>query len=80
MTWTVQKDSAPYAYVSVEGPVTAIEPYGNETDLKPMAVRYLGPEAGAQYAEDARPNHAKGNSIKVTVQPERWLTTDYGKR
>ncbi len=75
----VQEPTAPYKYVSVEGPVVATEPYDLEADLKPMAQRYLGEAAGAQYAEGMRDAHARGNSIKVRMRPERWLTVDYGK-
>ena len=74
-----QRESSPYAYVTVEGPVTAIEPYTVEGDLLPMASRYLGAEGGAAYAEGARANYAAGTSVKVSVRPERWLTVDYAK-
>ena len=75
----VQEPTAPYKYVSVEGPIVATEAYDLETDLKPMGQRYLGQEGGAQYADGMREAHARGNSIKVVMRPERWLTVDYGK-
>ena len=77
---TVQDDQPPYSYVSVEGPIVAIEPYEIDRDLRPMAERYRGTEAGAAYAEGMRGGHDRGNSIKVRMRPERWLTADYGKR
>ncbi len=77
---TTQKDSPPYAYVSVEGPAIAIAPYDLEADLLPMASRYLGPDGGQAYIDGARPNWSAETSIKVTVQPERWLSADYAKR
>ncbi len=76
----MQVDRPPYSYVSVEGPIVAIEPYEIDRDLRPMAVRYRGAEAGAAYAEGMRASHARGNSIKVRMRPERWFTADYGKR
>ena len=76
----VQKETAPYAYVSVEGPVLSIESYSLTDDLQPMASRYLGAEGGAAYAAGMREKHAAGGSVKVTVRPENWLTVDYAKR
>ena len=76
----VQTETPPYRYVSVEGPIIAIEAYEIDRDLRPMAARYLGEQAGARYAEQSRAQHARGNSIKVRMRPERWRTVDYGKR
>ena len=42
----VQTESPPYRYVSVEGPITAIEAVDVERDLRPLAHRYLGAEEG----------------------------------
>jgi hypothetical protein len=75
----MQRETRPYAYVSVEGPVVALEPYSLDDDLAPMANRYLGEEAGAAYADGMRERHALGNSLKVTVEPENWRTVDYAK-
>jgi len=80
LTMTVQREIAPYAYVSVEGPVTAVEPYDLEADLLPMAMRYLGAEGGRGYADAMRASWNPETSIKVTVRPERWLSVDYVKR
>jgi nitroimidazol reductase NimA-like FMN-containing flavoprotein (pyridoxamine 5'-phosphate oxidase superfamily) len=38
----VQKETPPYKYVSVEGPIVAIEPANLDRDLRPLAHRYLG--------------------------------------
>jgi nitroimidazol reductase NimA-like FMN-containing flavoprotein (pyridoxamine 5'-phosphate oxidase superfamily) len=38
----VQTETPPYRYVSVEGPITAIEAVDVERDLRPLAHRYLG--------------------------------------
>lgn len=69
-----QTETAPYRYVSIEGPVTAIEPAADQ--LLPMAVRYLGEQAGRAYADGARASI----DILVRVRPERWLAVDYGKQ
>ena len=73
----VQTETAPYAYVSVEGPVTNVRPYEIETDLLAMATRYLGPEGGQAYIESAATGQ---NGVMVTMTPEHWLSTDYSKR
>ena len=69
-----QNEAAPYAYVSVEGTVTAISE-AVENDTLHMAVRYLGEEMGAGYAQA----NAGNGSVRVSIRPERWLTVDYAK-
>ena len=70
-----QTETPPYAYVTAEGPVVAIEPSKGDADVRPMAVRYLGPELGARYADSA----SEGGGVAVRIQPEHWLTVDYAK-
>ena len=69
-----QTEDAPYQYVSVEGPVTAIAPANPELEGLPMAVRYLGPEKGKQYFDSM-----SEWGVTVRVRPERWLAVDYSK-
>jgi hypothetical protein len=73
----VQHDKRPYKYVSVEGPVTSVAPYDVETDLLAMATRYVGESGGLEFIKNMREKAAKGNGIKVTIKPERWLSLDY---
>ena len=70
-----QTETAPYQYVSVEGPFTT-RPSSQE-ELLAMAVRYLGEEQGKAYAE----NSAGGGegSIVVAIAPETWFSVDYNK-
>jgi len=72
----VQTESAPYQYVSIEGPVEIGE-VDFERDTKEMAIRYLGQQMGEMYlatmAADPEP------SILVTLKPERWYSVDYSK-
>ncbi|MEZ5557265.1 MAG: pyridoxamine 5'-phosphate oxidase family protein [Pseudomonadales bacterium] len=68
-----QSETAPYRYVSVEGPVTSLDPPGDA--LLPMAVRYLGEEMGRMYAA----GDSGEDSVLVRMQPQRWLAVDYGK-
>jgi len=71
-----QTETPPYKYVSVEGPVVAIEPADLERDRRPLARRYFGTELGDRYIEDNR--DAAGSAL-FRMQPERWLTVDYAK-
>lgn len=72
-TLTVQTETAPYQYVSVEGPVTVSQ---RELDDLALAVRYLGPELGAWYAQENAPDE---HSAVVTLRPEHWRTFDFAK-
>ena len=72
-TMTVQTETPPYQYVSVEGPVT-IE--ASQRDVSTMAIRYLGHQLGTAYAEH---NPTTDTSVIARLTPERWLTCDFGK-
>ena len=73
----VQTESPPYRYVSVEGPITAIEAVDVERDLRPLAHRYLGAAEGDRFVEQTREGQAE--NILLRMRPERWLTADYAK-
>ena len=75
-----QTTASPYRYVSIEGPVSKIVPADLSADLLPMAQRYLGEQAGKDYAAALAGKYALGTAIKVMLRPERWLTVDYAKR
>jgi nitroimidazol reductase NimA-like FMN-containing flavoprotein (pyridoxamine 5'-phosphate oxidase superfamily) len=64
-----------YSYVSVEGPIVAVEPADVEAHSRPMARRYFGAELGDLYIESI-----KGEaSLTWTMRPERWWSIDYAK-
>jgi nitroimidazol reductase NimA-like FMN-containing flavoprotein (pyridoxamine 5'-phosphate oxidase superfamily) len=73
----VQTETLPYKYVSVEGPIVAVEAADLERDRRPLARRYLGTEVGDSYIESTR--DMVGN-VLVRMRPERWLTVDYAKQ
>ena len=75
VTLCVQTETMPYRYVTVEGPVVAIEAWEMERDLRPLAHRYLGAEMGERYIEATREEVA--GAVLVRIQPERWLSVDY---
>jgi len=69
----VQTESAPYKYVTVEGPVEVVASDRNPLE---MAVRYLGVELGEWYA---RENPNDEHSVVARLTPEHWNTMDFGK-
>ncbi len=75
-----QTETPPYRYVSLEGPIVAIEPADVEKHTRPMARRYLGLELGDRYVEATAADRQTGGSLVVRMSPERWLTVDYGKQ
>jgi len=76
----VQTETAPYRYVSVEGPVTSVEKSVMGRDERPLAHRYLGPEMGEMYLEATGGEEARDESILVKMRPERWYAVDYSKQ
>jgi len=74
----VQTETAPYSYVSIEGPVT-IGAVDYERDVREMALRYLGDEVGAGYLALMHPGGNIDGTILVTLRPERWFSVDYSK-
>ena len=75
----VQTETAPYKYVSVEGPITFDTP-DVERDSRAIARRYLGERGGDAYlAATSGTTEMAGTNVLVRLKPERWLTVDYGK-
>ena len=65
-----QDDRAPYAYVSVEGPIIEIAEDDRELHELPMAIRYLGEQAGREFIANLPASQWK----RYILQPERWLS------
>lgn len=74
-TLTVQTETPPYQYVTVQGPVTIGRERRPDHD-RLFAHRYLGPRLGARYAERNPPGP---DSVLIHLRPERWQTADFGK-
>jgi nitroimidazol reductase NimA-like FMN-containing flavoprotein (pyridoxamine 5'-phosphate oxidase superfamily) len=73
----VQTEASPYRYVSVEGPITAVDETVTAEERRALAQRYLGAEAGDLYiAATAEQTVA---SVAFRMTPEHWRTSDYGK-
>jgi len=78
MSLCVQTETAPYQYVSIEGPVTFAPP-DFARDVRGMAVRYLGPEMGEAYLAMTADERARAPEVLIEMRPARWRTVDYGK-
>jgi nitroimidazol reductase NimA-like FMN-containing flavoprotein (pyridoxamine 5'-phosphate oxidase superfamily) len=76
----VQTETPPYRYVSVEGPVTAMEPVDVEAHLRPLARRYLGQQGGDRYVATTGGQASRSETVVIRMRPEHWLSVDYGKR
>jgi len=73
----VQTEASPYRYVSVEGPITAVDETVTADERRALAQRYLGAEAGDLYIS-ATAEQTVG-SVAFRMTPENWRTSDYGK-
>jgi hypothetical protein len=62
-------------YVSVDGPVSRIEP-GTDAQLEEVTRRYLSGESADQYLAFAREN--LGDHVAIYMTPEHWLSADMG--
>ena len=69
-----QDEQPPYKYVTVEGPVVAVEEASHDERLN-LARRYLGRDGGDAYVS-AVPTSGQ---VVFRMTPERWLTVDYSK-
>ncbi|MCB0942531.1 MAG: pyridoxamine 5'-phosphate oxidase family protein [Mycobacterium sp.] len=62
-------------YVSVDGPVSRIEP-GTDEQLVEMTKRYLPAEKVDAYLDYARRD--LGANVAIYLQPQNWLSADLG--
>jgi nitroimidazol reductase NimA-like FMN-containing flavoprotein (pyridoxamine 5'-phosphate oxidase superfamily) len=73
-----QTETAPYRYVSVEGPVVAVEAPIDAAERRAIAYRYLGAELGDLYLAATEADAATNATIRM--RPEHWLSVDYSKQ
>lgn len=73
----VQSEALPYRYVTVEGPVVAIDRSAREEERRSIALRYLGPKRTEAYL--AATEAELEDMVVVRLRPEHWLSADYGK-
>jgi hypothetical protein len=71
----VQDESAPYRYVSVEGPVTAVADPLPPPEHEALAHRYLDTDTAAAYLAANR--RQLTDDVLIRMQPQRWRTADF---
>ncbi|GGI98008.1 pyridoxamine 5'-phosphate oxidase [Streptomyces brasiliensis] len=71
----VQDESAPYRYVSVEGPVVALEDPLPPAEREALAHRYLDADAATAYL--AANQEQLADDILIRMRPQRWRTADF---
>jgi len=72
---TVQKETAPYGYVSVEGPVVAFEDHVDPSERRSVHEHYLGPELAEEVL--AATEQFAASQVTIRMRPDRWNTADY---
>ena len=65
-----QTESEPYQYVSIEGHISDISKGDMEKDLRPLAKRYLGEEAGNEFVA----SFEEWNSNRYTIAIDKIMT------
>ncbi|MFD7238328.1 pyridoxamine 5'-phosphate oxidase family protein [Streptomyces syringium] len=70
-----QDESRPYRYVSVEGPVTAIEDPVDPAVREALTRRYLDPEEADAYL--AATSGQLEEDVAFRMRPQHWRTADF---
>ncbi len=73
-----QTETAPYRYVSVEGPIVAEDAPVTDAERRDMAYRFLGAEIGDLYLTATEADAAA--SVVFRMSPRRWFTSDFAKQ
>lgn len=73
ITLTVQHEEPPYQYVVVEGTVVDAERPASAGPREEIAIRYLGEEAGREFAR----SYDNTDTVLFTIKPDRWFTADF---
>ncbi|MFD7092505.1 pyridoxamine 5'-phosphate oxidase family protein [Streptomyces sp. NPDC056730] len=71
----VQDETAPYRYVSVEGPVSSVADPMDPAEREAMAHRYLGAAEARDYLAGTRDQLI--DDITFRMRPERWRSADF---
>lgn len=72
---TVQRETFPYKYVTVEGTVVKSDRPPSSEQMLAIARRYM-PEDQARGFAAAELDHPAPGFVLFTVRPDRWLTLD----
>ena len=72
----VERTAPTVRYVAVDGPVSRIEPGGDELMVE-LARRYLPPHRVDAFLEYARGE--LGSQVVIAMKPQHWLSADLGE-
>ncbi|RKT56137.1 pyridoxamine 5'-phosphate oxidase family protein [Saccharothrix australiensis] len=70
-----QHETPPYRYVSVEGPVVAVDDPLDAADFEALARRYLDPTTAEKYLAANRAQLAE--DVAFRMRPQHWRTADF---
>lgn len=73
VTLVVQREELPYQYIIVEGTVVEATTPSPREAREAIATRYLGPEAGREFADQMDGI----DSVLLIIRPDRWITQNY---
>ena len=60
--------------------MTSVRPSDKDHDERLMARRYLGKKLGDVYIAVSKTDPTNRPGLIVTMQPETWFTSDFGKQ
>jgi nitroimidazol reductase NimA-like FMN-containing flavoprotein (pyridoxamine 5'-phosphate oxidase superfamily) len=78
LSLSVQKETAPYKFVTIEGAVTKTDRSPTAEQLLAIVGRYLPPEMAGGYVENEINGPAEADELVLyTIRPDRWITFDF---
>lgn len=69
-----QDETPPYKYVSVEGPIVAVERETSQADRETMAYRYFDRAEADAFLEQTKDEPL----AQLRMRPRRWYSADFG--
>lgn len=76
LSLTVQQETFPYKYVTVEGTAVQVDRPPSADQMLAIVRRYL-PEEQAQGMVRGELDHPTGELVLFTIRPDRWLSADF---
>jgi uncharacterized protein len=78
LSLSVQHESPPYKFVTVEGTVVQTDRPPSADQLLPILRRYLPEEMAQGFVQEELGRPASDSELELyTVRPDRWLTFDF---
>jgi uncharacterized protein len=78
LSLSVQKETAPYKFVTIEGTVTKTDHSPTVEQLLAIVGRYLPPEMAQGYVQSEIDGTAEANDLVLyTIRPDRWISFDF---